>query len=165
MNTRAIKPALNIITSGLITSLFVFLIFISTANADAKAKKIFHHWKIENYAINKSFGGFKGNAERGRKIVINRDKGNCLACHAMPITEEKFHGTVGPALDGIASRLTEGQIRLRVADEQKINPMTIMPGFYKNPKENNRVDDEFWGKPVLTAQETEDVIAYLMTLK
>lgn len=147
------------------TRAFVLFLFISPVNADQKKDTKFYPWKIENYAINKPFGGYKGNAERGRKIVINRNKGNCLACHALPIKEETFHGTVGPALHGIAARLSEGQIRLRVADEQKINPMTIMPGFYKNPKENNRVNDDYWGKPVLTAQETEDVIAYLMTLK
>lgn len=160
MNTREIKPALSLMTSA-----FILLLFISPANADPQKGAKFYPWKIENYAINKPIAGFNGNADRGREIVIDKDKGNCLACHTLPVAEEKFHGTVGPALQGIASRLTEGQIRLRVADEQKINPMTIMPGFYKNPKENNRVADAYWGKPVLTAQETEDVIAYLMTLK
>lgn len=131
----------------------------------ASSEQHFYPWKIENYAINKPLGNKKGNATRGRKIVINRNKGNCLACHNLPIAEESFHGTVGPRLHGVASRLTEGQIRLRVADEQKIIPTTIMPGFYKNPKENNRVDDKYWGKPILNAQEAEDVITYLMTLK
>lgn len=160
MNTRIIKPALSLITCA-----FVLLLSIPAAHADPKKDTKFYPWKMKNYAINKPFGDYKGNAERGRKIVINRNKGNCLACHVLPIKEEKFHGTIGPALTGIASRLKESEIRLRLADEQKINPITIMPGFYKNPKENNRVDDDYWGKPVLTAQETEDVIAYLMTLK
>lgn len=141
--------------------LLISAVIISPASSEPN----FSPWKIENYAINEPLGNKKGNAIRGRKIVINRDKGNCLACHSIPIPEESFHGTVGPLLHGIASRMTEGQIRLRVADETKIIPTTIMPGFYKNPKENNRVDDEYWGKPVLNAQEAEDVIAYLMTLK
>lgn len=140
---------------------FTFIHHISPTFAEQN----FYPFKIDNYAIKNSLGGFTGNAQRGRKIVINKDKGNCLACHGLPIPEEFFHGTVGPPLHGIASRLNKGQIRLRVADEQKINPTTIMPGFYKNPKENNRVDDSFWGKPILTAQEAEDVITYLMTLK
>jgi sulfur-oxidizing protein SoxX len=143
----------------------IFSLLLVDTFSPSFAEKIFHPWKIENYAIKEPLGGFTGDAQRGRKIVINQDKGNCLACHSLPIPEEPFHGTVGPPLHGIASRLNKGQIRLRVADEQKINPFTIMPGFYKNPKENNRVDDTFWGKPVLTAQETEDVITYLMTLK
>ncbi len=143
----------------------IFLLMSIASPSSSLAEQTFYSWKIENYAIKKPLGGFTGNAQRGRKIVINQDKGNCLACHSLPIPEESFHGTVGPPLQGIASRLNKEQIRLRVADEQKINPATIMPGFYKNPKENNRVDDNFWGKPVLTAQETEDVITYLMTLK
>ncbi len=143
----------------------VFSLLSISTFSPSFAEQIFYPWKIENYAIKKPLGGFTGDAQRGRKIAINQDKGNCLACHSLPIPEESFHGTVGPPLQGIASRLNKGQIRLRVADEQKINPFTIMPGFYKNPKENNRVADDFWGKPVLTAQETEDVITYLMTLK
>lgn len=144
---------------------FAILLISFVLISPSYSEQNFYPWKIENYAIKKPFGGFNGNAQRGRKIVINKDKGNCLACHSLPIPEEPFHGTVGPPLQGIASRYTEGQIRLRIADEQKVIPTTIMPGFYKDPKENNRVDDNFWGKPVLTAQEAEDVIAYLMTLK
>ena len=154
------KMKIKHIKNGVIIIVMSF-VMLSPSYSEA----IFYPWKIENYAIKKPFGGFNGNAQRGRKIVINQDKGNCLACHKLPIPEESFHGTVGPPLQGIASRYTKEQIRLRVADEQKVIPTTIMPGFYKNPKENNRVDDSFWGKPVLTAQETEDVIAYLMTLK
>lgn len=156
MKIKNIKHGISSITIVLIS--FVLI-------SPSYSEQNFYPWKIENYAIKKPFGGFNGNAQRGRKIVINKDKGNCLACHSLPIPEESFHGTVGPPLHGLASRLTKGQIRLRVADEQKVIPTTIMPGFYKDPKENNRVDDDFWGKPVLSAQEAEDVIAYLMTLK
>lgn len=156
MKRKNIKNGISTIASALI-----FLSITSPSNSEPT----FYPWKVDDYAIIKPFGGFLGNAQRGRNIVISQSKGNCLACHNLPIPEESFHGTVGPPLHGIASRLNEGQIRLRVADEQKINPGTIMPGFYKNPKELNRVDDEYWGKPVLSAQETEDVIAYLMTLK
>lgn len=156
MKTKNIKHGVSCTAIALISFVTV---------SPSYSEQNFYPWKIENYAIKKPLGGFTGDAQRGRKIVINKDKGNCLACHSLPIPEESFHGTVGPPLQGIASRLSKGQIRLRVADEQKINPFTIMPGFYKNPKENNRVADDFWGKPVLTAQETEDVITYLMTLK
>ena len=129
MNTRVIK-----LGSGLITNTLAFFLLISPVTsiswADTKPDTKFYPWKMQNYAITKPFGGYKGNADRGRKIVINRDKGNCLACHALPIKEESFHGTVGPALHGIASRLSEGEIRLRVADEQKINPMTMKTFFF-----------------------------------
>ncbi len=156
MNKKSINHGVISIIMSLISFTIVF---------PSYSEQNYYPWKIKNYAINAPFGGFKGNAQRGRKIVINKNKGNCLACHNLPIPEETFHGTVGPPLHGIASRLSEGQIRLRVADEQKVIPTTIMPGFYKDPKENNRVDDNYWGKPVLNAQEAEDVIAYLMTLK
>jgi len=157
MQTKVIKHAMFGIVVLSLISVDIF--------SPSFSETLFYPWKIENYAIKKPLGNFNGDAQRGRKIVINKDKGNCLACHNLPIPEESFHGTVGPPLQGIASRLSKGQIRLRVADEQKVIPTTIMPGFYKDPKENNRVDDDFWGKPVLTAQEAEDVIAYLMTLK
>ena len=156
MQTKIIKHAMFAVVLSLI-SVDIF--------SPSFSEQTFYPWKIENYAIKKPLGGFNGNAQRGRKIVINKDKGNCLACHNLPIPEESFHGTVGPPLHGIASRLSKEQIRLRVADEQKVIPTTIMPGFYKDPKENHQVDDDFWGKPVLNAQEAEDVIAYLMTLK
>ena len=83
----------------------------------------------------------------------------------LPIPEEPLHGTVGPPLYGIGARMTEGQIRLRMVDEQKINPATIMPGFYSDPRKANRVANDFWGKTFLTAQQLEDVVAYLMTIK
>lgn len=123
------------------------------------------HWQAEGFAIEQPLCGFQGDAERGRAVVIDRHGGNCLACHRMPIPEEPFHGTVGPPLDGVGGRYTEAQLRLRVVDEQVINPFTIMPGFYRDPREANRVADAFWGKTFLTAQQVEDVVAYLMTLK
>ena len=113
------------------------LLMLTAVLLPSFAGQAFYPWKMENDAINAPLGGFKGEARRGRDIVKNKDKGNCLACHSLPISEEPFHGTVGPPLQGVASRLNEGQIRLRVADEQKLIPATIMPGFYKNPRENN----------------------------
>ena len=122
-------------------------------------------WKMENYAIENPIGGKIGNADRGRIIVAASNKGNCLACHAMPIQEESFHGNIGPSLEGIGSRLTTAQIRLRVVDEQQINPMSIMPGYYRDPDVMTRVLYEYRGLPLLKAQEVEDIVAYLATLK
>jgi sulfur-oxidizing protein SoxX len=122
-------------------------------------------WSREGFAINQPLGELQGNADRGRHIVIDRSKGNCLACHQLPIPEEEFHGTLGPALNGIATRLSEGEIRLRVVDEKQINPASVMPGFYRNPQFFNQVLEEYAGRTVLTAQEVEDVVAYLLTLK
>ena len=122
-------------------------------------------WQMENHAIPEALGGLKGDPRRGRQISIDRSRGNCLACHHLPVPEEEFHGTVGPPLEGVGLRLSEAQIRLRIVDEKQVNPMTIMPGFYRNPGYFHRVLDEYEGKTILTAQEVEDVVAYLLTLR
>ena len=82
----------------------------------------------------------------------------------MPIPEQSFHGKVGPDLTGIAGRYSEGEIRLRVVDSKTLNPATIMPAFYR-VEGLHRVAKNFAGKPILTAEQVEDVVAYLMTLK
>lgn len=109
--------------------------------------------------------GLRGNPNRGKAVVIARDKGNCLACHALPIPAEPYHGSVGPSLEDIGSRMKAGELRFRIIDQQRINPYTIMPGFYRKPELLQRVLDEYAGKTILTAQELEDVVAYLLTLK
>jgi sulfur-oxidizing protein SoxX len=146
----------------LFLTLFVVGLFSLTS---ALAEENHYAWQMENFAIEAPLGGLKGNADRGRQIAIDSHKGSCLACHDLPVPEESFHGNIGPSLEGIASRLTEGQIRLRVVDEKQINPDTIMPGYYRHPKHFTLVADEYTGKTFLTAQEVEDVVAYLLTLK
>jgi sulfur-oxidizing protein SoxX len=131
----------------------------------AAADEQYCAWEVDNYAINAPLCGLTGNPERGRVLAYERKKGNCLSCHTMPIPEEPFHGNIGPNLAGVGERYSEGQLRLRIVDMKVINPMTLMPGFYKNPEQLVRVMKEFQGKPPLTAQEVEDVVAYLETLK
>ena len=75
------------------------------------------------------------------------------------------YGTIGPPLEGIGARLSEGQIRLRVTDTRRINPMSIMPGFYRDPRLIHRPGKPYAGRTFLSAQQVEDVIAYLVTLK
>ncbi len=124
----------------------------------------YFNWQAQGLAIPERIGGLQGDPRRGRAIVVDRSRGSCLACHLMPIPEEPMHGTVGPPLYGIGARLTEAELRLRVVDEKRVNPHTIMPGFYRHPDEINRPHPEFTST-VLTAQEVEDVVAYLVTLK
>ena len=83
----------------------------------------------------------------------------------MPIPEEPFHGTVGPPPHGIGARYSAAQIRLRLVDEQQVNPMTIMPGLYCDPAKANRVADAYWGKTFLSAQQIEDLVACPVTLR
>jgi sulfur-oxidizing protein SoxX len=120
---------------------------------------------MHNLAIEKPLCGLAGDSTRGRKLAADTQVGNCLTCHQLPIPEEPLHGTVGPPLFNIASRKTEGQIRAHVVDQRQFNPGTIMPGFYRDPRLSNRVADEYWGKTFLNAQQVEDIVAYLNSLR
>jgi sulfur-oxidizing protein SoxX len=105
-----------------------------------------------------------GDPARGRELVLARTSANCVLCHAVPDPAVKFAGNVGPSLAGVGSRLTEAQLRLRVADNLRVNPATVMPSYYKVDG-LDRVASAYHGMPVLTAQEVEDVVAWLSTLK
>jgi sulfur-oxidizing protein SoxX len=115
-------------------------------------------------AIPASLTGATGDAARGRVIVGNRQRGLCLLCHAGPFPEEHFQGTLAPDLKGAGSRWTEGQLRLRLVDSGRLNPATIMPAYYKTDG-LSRVAASFRGKPILAADEIEDVIAFLKALR
>ncbi|HLX80832.1 MAG TPA: sulfur oxidation c-type cytochrome SoxX [Burkholderiales bacterium] len=114
--------------------------------------------------IRAALSGAKGDPGRGRAIVVNRQLGLCLLCHSGPFPEERFQGTIGPQLNGIGARLSEGQIRLRIVDPGRLNPATIMPAYFRS-EGLTRVAPGFRGKPVLTAQQIEDVVAFLSSLK
>ena len=122
-------------------------------------------WEITDYAITRPLCGLSGDATRGKAIVSDSSRGNCLACHQLPIPGIEAYGTIGPSLEGIGTRLTEGQIRLRVVDTRQINPMSIMPGFYRDPRLIHRPGKQHAGRTFLDARQVEDVIAYLVTLK
>jgi L-cysteine S-thiosulfotransferase len=108
--------------------------------------------------------GVAGDPARGKAIVASRQTGLCLLCHSAPLPEEKFQGTIGPDLKGIASRTSEGQLRLRIVNPRAFNPDTIMPAYYRGDG-LTRVAPSFRGKTVLTAEQIEDVVAFLMTLR
>ena len=114
--------------------------------------------------IGKSLTGTQGDAARGRVIVADRHVGLCLLCHSAPIPEERFQGELAPDLKGVANRLSEGQLRLRIVDSSRLNPATIMPSYYRT-EGFARVAPAFRGKTVLSAEQIEDVVAYLMTLR
>jgi sulfur-oxidizing protein SoxX len=129
--------------------------------------------KIQSKSITKPLTGKAGDPKRGEAIMINRKLGNCLACHHLSVFDEKAKtdpnkygdmGEVGPPLDGIAERYDEGQLRLLLVDAKQVYPDTIMPAFYK-VEGLHRVLPEYEGKPILNAQEIEDVLSFLMTLK
>jgi sulfur-oxidizing protein SoxX len=105
-----------------------------------------------------------GDPARGRVIVTSRQRGLCLLCHSGPFPEERFQGDLAPSLAGVGSRLSEGQLRLRLVDSRKLDPGTIMPSYYRT-NGLNRVGSAWRDKPVLTAEEIEDVVAFLATLR
>jgi len=115
-------------------------------------------------AIPKSLTGQPGDAARGRAIVANRSVGLCLLCHSGPIAEERFQGDLSPSLAGAGSRWSTGQLRLRIVDGSRLNADTIMPAYYRTGG-LQRVARNFEGKTILSAEQVEDVVAYLATLK
>ena len=115
-------------------------------------------------AIPAPLGGAKGDAARGRALIVARDAANCVLCHAVTDPAVRYSGNVGPSLDGVAHRLTVPQLRLRVVDNLRVNPDSVMPGYYRT--ENlDRVASVYLGKPILDAGQVEDIVAYLATLK
>jgi sulfur-oxidizing protein SoxX len=121
-------------------------------------------YAVARDSIPASLTGKPGDRARGRAIVANRTVGLCLLCHSGPIPEERFQGNLAPSLAGAGARWSEGQLRLRLADPARLNPDTIMPPYYRLDH-LQRVAKTFTGKTVFTAEQLEDVVAYLATLK
>jgi len=132
--------------------------------APAPSRADLVRYTIVGDAIPVSLTGTKGDPARGRAIVANQTVGLCLLCHSGPFPEDRFQGNVAPDLSGAGTRWNEGQLRLRIVDASKLNHDTIMPPFYR-VEDLTRVTTAFRDKPVLTAVDVEDVVAYLMTLK
>ena len=132
--------------------------------AAASAQEALRPYMIVGDAIPASLTGTPGDAARGEKIVTNRQVGLCLLCHSGPYPQERFQGTMAPDLKGAGARWSEGQLRLRIVDAARVNSETIMPPYYRLDG-LNRVAAGFRGKPILTTEQIEDVVAYLMTLK
>lgn len=105
-----------------------------------------------------------GDAGRGREIVASRQRGLCLLCHPAPIAEERFQGDLAPDLAGVGGRYSAGQLRARVVDARRFNADSIMPPYHRS-EDLTRVAPAWRGKTLLSAQEVEDVVAWLVTLK
>lgn len=120
---------------------------------------------FEEGAIAASLTGMPGNPDEGRKAFTNRKQGNCLACHVnADMPDQSFQGEVGPPLDGVASRWEPAQLRGIVVNSKMTFEDTIMPSFYRDAG-YARTLKKFEGKTILSAQQVEDIVAYLMTLK
>ena len=114
-------------------------------------------------SIPESLTGASGDATHGRALVLERTN-TCILCHSGPFPEEKFQGDLAPSLAGSGSRWSNGQLRLRLVDASRLNPGTIMPSYYRLDG-LDRVAPNWRGKPILSAEQIEDIVAYLATLR
>lgn len=115
-------------------------------------------------AIPQSLTGRPGDPDRGRAIVVSRQTGLCLLCHSGPFPEERFQGTLAPDMSGAGARWSEGQLRLRLVDSSRINPDAFMPSYYRTDH-LTQVGHAWREKPVLSAEQIEDVVSFLKTLR
>ena len=115
-------------------------------------------------AINASLSGQAGDISRGRALVLSRQGGLCILCHSGPFPEERFQGTLAPDLAASSAGLSAGQLRARIVDASRFMPDTIMPSYFR-AEGFTRIAPQFAGKTILTAQEIEDVVAFLVSLK
>ena len=127
------------------------------------AAQVLRSFTVVGDAIPASLTGNAGDPARGRAIVINRQS-TCILCHSGPFPDVKFQGDLAPNLAGSGSRWSEGQLRLRLVDAKSLNPATIMPSYYRLDA-LERVGTAWRGKPILSAEQIEDVVAYLAGLR
>jgi L-cysteine S-thiosulfotransferase len=120
-------------------------------------------YTVTGDAILQSLTGAAGDPARGRALVVERTS-TCILCHSGPFPEEKFQGDLAPNLAGSGRRWSEGQLRLRLVDASRLNPATIMPSYYRL-EGLERVGAAWRGKPILSAGQIEDIVAYLATLR
>lgn len=134
---------------------FVLLVVLNFNSANAQV--------IQGDSIFESLSSEPGNPARGRAIVTSRQTGLCLLCHSGPFPEERFQGNLAPELKASVARLNVPQLRARIVNAAHFNPQTIMPAYYQT-SHLNRVAPKFVGQTILTGQEIEDVLAFLITL-
>jgi L-cysteine S-thiosulfotransferase len=139
-----------------------FLAALVALGAGASAQAL-RPYAVVGEAIPASLTGTPGDAVRGRALVVDRTS-TCILCHSGPFPEQRFQGDVAPDLAGTGKRWSEGEIRLRLVDASRLNAATIMPSYYRIDG-LSRVGRAWQGKPILTAEQIEDIVAYLVTLR
>ena len=120
-------------------------------------------YRVAGDAIAAPLTAEHGDPARGLNIVAGRDA-NCLLCHAVPAAGDRFMGNLAPPLNGVGARYGAGQLRLRVVDSSALNRSTIMPAYYRATG-LHQVAAAYRGRTILSAQQVEDVVAYLQTLR
>jgi sulfur-oxidizing protein SoxX len=139
------------------------VIFLLVALVNMASAQGLRPYAVVGDAIPASLTGAPGDATRGRALVVERST-TCILCHSGPFPEQRFQGDVAPSLAGTGKRWSEGEIRLRLVDAARLNAATIMPSYYRIDG-LDRVGRAWQGKPILTAEQIEDIVAYLVTLR
>src|SRR5450755_78578 len=152
-----------LMASRLVAALAAASVAIGGAAADAGSGNL-ATFRVVGDGIPQAIGGAAGNADRGRALLLGRESANCVVCHALPDPGVRFSGNLGPPLGGVARTFSVAQLRLRVVDNMRVNPTTIMPSYYR-VEGLDRVAAAYRGKPILDAGQVEDIVAYLATLK
>ena len=136
---------------------------VAAAQPCAASEAVLRTYAIVGDAIPQSLTGEPGDVTRGRALVVDRTN-TCILCHNGPFPEAKFQGDLAPGLGGAGSRWSEGQLRLRLVDAFRLNPATIMPSYYRVDG-LDRVGPAWRDKPILSAEQIEDMVAYLASLR
>jgi sulfur-oxidizing protein SoxX len=151
------------LASPAIQILGVCLAAVAAALPCAASEAALRTYAIVGDAIPQSLTGEPGEVARGRALVVDRAN-TCILCHNGPFPEEKFQGDLAPGFGGTGSRWSEGQLRLRLVDASRLNPATIMPSYYRVDG-LDRVGPAWRDKPILSAEQIEDMVAYLASLR
>jgi sulfur-oxidizing protein SoxX len=140
-------------------------VLLLPAPAQAQDPSGLRRYVVVRNSIPLSLTGVPGDPAVGRNIVADRELGNCTLCHALPeVDRSQVAGNIGPPLAGVGYRLGAAQLRMRLVDSTRLNPQSVMPAYYRVDR-LNQVAAAYRGKPVLTAQQIEDVVAYLRGLR
>ena len=140
------------------------LILLTVAACQKEPARLISPDDIQGDALPQPLSDIKGDADQGKVIFSARDRGHCVLCHSVDGLDAEFQGNVGPNLTGVGNRLSEGQIRLRIADYQEIKPGALMPSYYRTHG-FSQVGEVYRGKTVLTGQDIEHLVTYLVSLK
>ena len=151
------------LVSAAISNFCAWLAVAAIALPGTAAAQALQPYVVASDASPASLTGAPGDAARGRALVLNRTS-TCILCHNGPFPEEKFQGDLAPSLAGAGTRWSVGQLRLRIVDGSRLNPATIMPSYYRVDG-LLRVGVAWRGKPILSAEQIEDIVAYLASLR
>lgn len=130
----------------------------------ANEEDLLKNHMIEGDAIPERLNDQVGEITRGKQVFSERGQGHCVLCHKVAVLDVPFQGNIGPDLSQIGRHLSEGQLRLRIADASRIYPGTVMPSYYRSGG-FNQIEEAYEGQSILTAGQIEDLVAYLASLK